>query len=171
MSQVGSNLRLSQLHPLRPSHTDQSQGSFNVPASLWLVHLGITPPSVAELQHIDTALLPCRTGCVKIRIHTTSTYWSAPCSYSRRASLAGNEPFDSLLVLCKKAFFSISGLDLRVGDICVCIFLSVMVNTKLTEFLSHVWGTTTSVRFTALILTTSQYQHKTLSLWWCLLSC
>ena len=26
MSQVGSNLRLSQLHPLRPSHTDQSQG-------------------------------------------------------------------------------------------------------------------------------------------------
>ena len=27
MSQVGSNLRLSQLHPLRPSHTDQSQGS------------------------------------------------------------------------------------------------------------------------------------------------
>ena len=27
MSQVGSNFRLSQLHPLRPSHTDQSQGS------------------------------------------------------------------------------------------------------------------------------------------------
>jgi hypothetical protein len=27
MSQVESNLRLSQLHPLRPSHTDQSQGS------------------------------------------------------------------------------------------------------------------------------------------------
>ena len=27
MSQVGSNLRLSQLHPLRPSDTDQSQGS------------------------------------------------------------------------------------------------------------------------------------------------
>ena len=27
MSQVGSNLRLSQLDPLRPSHTDQSQGS------------------------------------------------------------------------------------------------------------------------------------------------
>ena len=27
MSQSGSNLRLSQLHPLRPSHTDQSQGS------------------------------------------------------------------------------------------------------------------------------------------------
>ena len=26
MSQVGSNLRLSQLHPLRPSRTDQSQG-------------------------------------------------------------------------------------------------------------------------------------------------
>jgi hypothetical protein len=30
MSQVGSNLRLSQLHPLRPSHTDQSQGSISV---------------------------------------------------------------------------------------------------------------------------------------------
>ena len=27
MSQVGSNLRFSQLHPLRPIHTDQSQGS------------------------------------------------------------------------------------------------------------------------------------------------
>ena len=27
MSQVGSNLRSSQLHPLRPSYTDQSQGS------------------------------------------------------------------------------------------------------------------------------------------------
>ena len=27
MSQVESNLRFSQLHPLRPSHTDQSQGS------------------------------------------------------------------------------------------------------------------------------------------------
>ena len=27
MSQVGSNLRFSRLHPLRPSHTDQSQGS------------------------------------------------------------------------------------------------------------------------------------------------
>ena len=27
MSQTGSNLRLSHLHPLRPSHTDQSQGS------------------------------------------------------------------------------------------------------------------------------------------------
>ena len=27
MSQVGSNLRLAQLHPLRPSRTDQSRGS------------------------------------------------------------------------------------------------------------------------------------------------
>jgi hypothetical protein len=34
MSQTGSNLRLSQLHPLRPKHTDQSQLSnlrFNSP--------------------------------------------------------------------------------------------------------------------------------------------
>jgi hypothetical protein len=30
MSQVGSNMRLSQLHPLRPSHTDQSQCSISV---------------------------------------------------------------------------------------------------------------------------------------------
>ena len=28
MSQVGSNLRLSQLHPLRPSYTDQLEHSF-----------------------------------------------------------------------------------------------------------------------------------------------
>ena len=27
MSQVGCNLRLSQLHPLKPSHIDQSQSS------------------------------------------------------------------------------------------------------------------------------------------------
>ena len=27
MSQLGSNLQLSQLQPLRPSHTDQSHGS------------------------------------------------------------------------------------------------------------------------------------------------
>ena len=27
ISQVGSNLRLSQLHPLRPNHIDQSHGS------------------------------------------------------------------------------------------------------------------------------------------------
>ena len=30
MSQTGSNLRLSQLHPLRPRHTDQSQQSFDL---------------------------------------------------------------------------------------------------------------------------------------------